>query len=96
MKNYQEFILLFSASVIINTLFTLFLMVWVTDNDIKGLPDKNHGLWRRFVSLFYFAITCFTTTGYGDIVATSNRARIVIVLYLIAVFSGMVSVLFKI
>jgi hypothetical protein len=96
MKNYQEFILLISAALIINFLFTLFLMTWVTDNDIKGLPEKEEGLWSRFIALFYYSITCFSTTGYGDILAVSNRARLAVGLYLIAVFSGLVSVLFKI
>lgn len=96
MRDYQEFLLLFAAAIIINTLFAVFLMTWVTDDDIKGLPEQSEGKWRRFVALFYYAITCFSTTGYGDIVATSNRARLAVGFYLVAVFSGLVSVLFKI
>lgn len=96
MKTAQEFFVLITAALAINTLFTLFLMTWATDQDIKGLPEKEEGLWGRFVALFYFSITCFSTTGYGDIIAVSNRARLAVGLYLIAVFAGLVSVLFKI
>jgi hypothetical protein len=75
------------ASVGINTAFSLFLLSWVTDDDIKGLPSDTL---KRFMTLFYFSITTFTGTGYGDLTATSDRARLVMSIYMISAFSAFV------
>ena len=75
----------------INFLFALLLIPWVTDKDISGLPKKTMD---RFISLFYFGITAFTTTGYGDIYASSNRMKLIVTTYMVLVFSMTVSFLF--
>jgi hypothetical protein len=68
----------------VNILVSLFLFLWVTDEDMHGLPKNNKD---RFVSLFYYSITTFTTTGYGDVYAKSNRMKLVSSLYMILIFS---------
>lgn len=75
----------------INALFALLTIPWVTDKDLVGLPQKTMD---RFISLFYFGITTFTTTGYGDIHASSNRMKLLTTAYMILVFSVTVSFLF--
>uniref|UniRef100_A0A6C0AQL0 Potassium channel domain-containing protein n=1 Tax=viral metagenome TaxID=1070528 RepID=A0A6C0AQL0_9ZZZZ len=77
--------------IIINIFFALLLIPWVTDKDVAGLPQKTVD---RFISLFYFGITSFTTTGYGDIHASSNRMKLLITTYMVLVFSMTVSFLF--
>ena len=70
--------------VLINVLFTALLMPWVTENDIYGLPLNIHD---RPISLFYFGITTFTTTGYGDMYPKSDRMKLCICLYVVVVAS---------
>ena len=77
----------------VNLAFTLFLFTWATDDDLNNIPKPS---FSRFISLFYYSITTFTTTGYGDIYAKSNRMKIIVSLYMILVFSITVSFLFKI
>jgi hypothetical protein len=58
---------------VVNVIFTVFLYSWVTDDDIKNLPKKPS---ERFMALLYYNVTTSTSTGYGDIVPTSTRARV--------------------
>jgi len=75
----------------VNIILSLFLFLWVTDDDINGLPKNNMD---RIISLFYYSITTFTTTGYGDVYAKSNRMKILSSLYMILIFSVTGSFLF--
>ena len=78
--------------IIINLIFSLILYSFVTDDDLNNIQKRPVD---RFISLFYFLITTFTTTGYGDIYAKSNRMKILISCYMIFVFSLTVSFLFN-
>jgi hypothetical protein len=69
---------------IFNVLFAAFLISWVTDDDLKNLPKPYV---ERFVSVFYFLITTFTTTGYGDIYAESDRMKLFTTFYMILIMS---------
>lgn len=75
----------------VNIILSLFLFLWVTDEDMNGLPKNNKD---RLISLFYYSITTFTTTGYGDVYAKSNRMKLVSCLYMILMFSVTGSFLF--
>jgi len=57
---------------VVNVIFTVFLYSWVTDDDITNLPKKPS---ERFMALLYYNVTTSTSTGYGDIVPKSTRAR---------------------
>ena len=70
-----------------NISFIIFLFLFATDKDLSGLSKDP---FERFVGIVYYVSTVVTTTGYGDIVATSTRARIVIILYMICMFSILV------
>lgn len=63
---------LLSLIITVNLLFAAFMYMWATDDDISNLP-KEPG--KRFMALFYFSVTTSTSTGYGDIVPKSIRAR---------------------
>ena len=58
---------------LVNVIFTVFLYSWVTDEDITNLPKEPS---KRFMALFYYNVTTSTSTGYGDIVPKSTRARL--------------------
>lgn len=88
----EEITKVLTTAVLINTLFTFFLLSWVTKNDISGLPDD---LGERFIHLFYFSVVSFTTTGYGDITPKSSRLKIVLTLYLLLVIAGAFSFFFN-
>jgi hypothetical protein len=68
---------------IINIIFSLFLYYWATDNDI----NINKSGYSRFIDILYYSISTFTTTGYGDIYAKSNRMKIIISSYMIFISS---------
>jgi hypothetical protein len=91
-KNLNEIYRLSISILFINILFAFLLLVWVTDNDVHGLPKNTLD---RFISLFYYGISTLTTTGYGDIYAKSTRMKIVISLYMVLAMSGVISILFR-
>ena len=70
--------------ILTNICFIIFLFLFATDKDLSGL--SNDPL-ERFVGIIYYVSTIITTTGYGDILATSIRARLIISSYMIFVFS---------
>ena len=75
----------------LNIIFTVFLYTWVTNDDLDNIPTNPLD---RIISLFYFSITTFTTTGYGDIYAKSNRMKLIISFYMIFIFAITASFLF--
>jgi hypothetical protein len=87
----EELFICITYIIMINLFFTMILLTWVTDDDLNNIPEA----WgERFVSIFYYLITTFTTTGYGDIYAKSVRMKLFISAYMIIVFSLTVSFLF--
>lgn len=69
---------------IVNVIFSAFLYSWVTDDDITNLPKKPS---ERFMAIFYYTVTTSTSTGYGDIVPKSARARVASMALQIVMFS---------
>lgn len=65
-------------------MFAVALYPWVTDDDISNLPKNPVD---RFLSLVYFSVTTFTSTGYGDIAPKSTRAKMVLTAYMASVFA---------
>jgi CBS domain containing-hemolysin-like protein len=57
---------------VVNFVFAAFLYSWATDDDISNLPKDPK---ERFWAILYFTVTTSTSTGYGDIVPKSIRAR---------------------
>lgn len=82
--DYMRAIYIFSGVLVINLLFTLILLPWATDKDINGLVGTT---FDKFITLFYFGVTIFTTTGFGDIYAKSNRLKVIIALYMLLIIS---------
>ena len=72
------------ALLIVNVIFSAFLYSWVTDDDITNLPKKPS---ERFMAIFYYNVTTSTTTGFGDIVPKSTRARAISMAHQLVMFS---------
>lgn len=89
--SFNEFIKIIIFILVVNFGFALVTYLFVTDKDCKGLA-KAVGL-SRFITLFYFGITTFTTVGYGDIHASSLRFKIFMSVYMIVSMSIAVSYL---
>ena len=88
----REVFIFCSFIIIINTALSFILILWVTDDDLNNLPQP----WgERLVSIFYYLITTFTTTGYGDIYAKSVRMKLIISFYMIIIFALTVSFIFE-
>lgn len=74
-----------------NIIFSIYLFLWTTNDDLNNIPEDSLD---RFISLFYYSVTTFTTTGYGDIYPKSNRMKIIMSFYMIIIYSLTVSFLF--
>ncbi len=88
----SEIFKVLATAVVVNTLFALFLLTWVTKQDLSNLPDNPMD---RFIHLFYFGVISFTTTGYGDSTPKSNRLKIGMACYLLFVIAGVFSYFFN-
>jgi hypothetical protein len=88
----SRYLALFSRGVLINLLFAAILYFTITDDEMTGVPKKRG--WDRFVTLFYYGVTVFTTTGFGDISVQSTRLKLFVSLYMLLVYSSILSVIF--
>ena len=77
---------------VFNFLVAAFLISWVSDDDLTNLPKPYV---ERCISVFYFLITTFTTTGYGDIYPKSERMKVFITFYILVICSLTGSFLFE-
>ena len=87
---HQKFFGLIGLLLFVNSIFAMWLSTWATDNDFSGIFGTP---FERFMDFFYFGVTTFTTTGYGDIVPKSRRARYTTILYMVVVFSAVVTII---
>lgn len=90
LKVGQKFVGLIGLVLTINFVFALWLSGWATDEDFSGVFGSP---FERFTDFFYFGVTTFTTTGFGDIVPKSRRARYTAILYMVVVFSAVVTII---
>ena len=84
----KKFLLLAGLVYSLNLLFASYLNSWITPADMHGLPTDKPG---RLFTLFYFAMTTFTTTGYGDVVPTSRRLQLTASMYMLFVYAFVVT-----
>ena len=69
---------------------SIFIYVIATDADVSGLPKTPIS---RYIACFYFSITTLSSTGYGDILAKSDRFRLIMSFYMFFVSIGVLSLL---
>ena len=90
----EEVFKVFSATILYNLVFTLFLYLWVTDDDIENLPkEPSEKAW----TLFFVSVTSFTTIGfgeYGSVKIKSKRLKIGITFFILLGLSGAASFFF--
>lgn len=92
---FKEVMTVFTAALLINILFAAFLYPWVTEEDIENLPQDS---WNRFLTLFFFSVTSFTTIGFGEYGAVhvkSLRLKMIITVYILLAISGAASFFFN-
>lgn len=68
---------------LLNLVFTLVTIMWVTEDDLTELPEQ--GL-ERFISLYYSGVTIFASTGFGDLLPKSKRMRLYMSIYMMICF----------
>ena len=69
--------------ILINLVFTIVTIAWITEEDINNLPEP--GL-DRFVSIFFSGVTMLASIGLGDLSPKSKRMRLYMSIYIISVF----------
>lgn len=84
----KKFLLLVGLVYSLNVLFASFLNAWVTPSDMHGLPHDKNG---RLFTLFYFAMTTFTTTGYGDVIPRTRMLQLMSSMYMLFVYAFVVT-----
>jgi hypothetical protein len=90
----DEIVKVFTVTLLVNIVFALFLYLWVTNEDIENLPNEPVD---RAWTLFFLAVTSFTTIGFGEfggIRLKSRRLKIVITFFILLAISGAVSFFF--
>lgn len=91
----HEVLKVFTATLLYNAAFALILYTWVTDDDIENLPKEPS---ERAWTLFFFAVTSFTTIGFGEfgtVRLKSKRLKIVVTLFILLAISGAASFFFE-
>ncbi len=91
----REVMTVFTAALLINIIFASFLFTWVTEEDIENLPKDPL---NRFLTLFFFSVTSFTTIGFGEYGAVkvhSLRLKIIVTIYILLAISGAASFFFN-
>lgn len=83
----KKVVYLIGLTLLINFLFALLLFIIMEDRDFQGSIPKHDPL-QKFLTLFYFSLTTFTTTGYGDIVPMSLRTRLLTSIFMIVIYSA--------
>lgn len=81
-----------AAAFVINIFFAISLYPWATEDDITDLPENKID---RFVTLFTFGLATFTTSGFVNTNAKSRRMKVLSSLYVVFVFSGLLSYFFN-
>lgn len=92
---FREVMTVFTAALLINISFAAFLYPWVTDEDIENLPLEPRD---RFLTLFFFAVTSFTTIGFGEyglVRVKSLRLKMIVTVYILLAISGAASFFFN-
>jgi hypothetical protein len=91
----SEILRLIGIVFLINAAFAVFLYFWASDDDFNGIAPQKDSTWgERLIAFFYFGVTTFATTGYGDITPKSRRARLATSFFMIAMVTGTLSFLF--
>jgi len=85
----QKTFYLISLTILINFVFAFVLFLFVDRSDFKDLPINPLD---KFLTLFYFSLTTYTTIGYGDFIPLSMRARVITSVFMIFVYT--ITVLF--
>ena len=91
----KEVSTVFLGALFINICFASLLFVWVTEEDIENLPKDSL---NRFLTLFFFSVTSFTTIGFGEygyVKVKSLRLKILVTFYILLAISGAASFLFN-
>ena len=82
---FAKFILIIVGSLIINFIITSFAYNFLTDKDISHLPPKSNKTMfnDRFLSLYLYNVSMFTSVGEAKMYPESNKGKIYTILYII-------------
>jgi len=87
----RQFILYAIVGILINSVMSVFMNSWITDEDYSGLPKS--GFKDRLIALFYYNVNIFAKIGSDEIFPISNRARLFISLYVILITAGLITII---
>jgi len=67
--------------ILLNLVFTIVTIAWITEEDVNNLPEP---VLDRFVSIFFSGVTLFASTDLGDLSPKSKRMRLYLSIYIIS------------
>jgi hypothetical protein len=91
---FKDFFKLFQICLLTNLLVSLFLFLFVNENDFSNLPQKEKPI-DRYIALLFYNTSLFSSCGYGTIVPISNRIIVFTIIYLIIITSGILFFMFN-
>ena len=69
--------------ILINLVFTIVTISWITEEDVNNLPEP---VLDKFISIFFSGVTMFASTDLGDLSPKSKRMRVYMSIYIISSF----------
>lgn len=69
--------------ILINLVFTIVTISWITEEDVNNLPEP---VLDKFISIFFSGVTMFASTDLGDLSPKSKRMRLYMSIYIISSF----------
>jgi len=78
------------VALIINLIITIMLFTFISEDDFAGIPTNKYD---KFITLFHYCISIFSTIGNCEIYPRSSRAKLLVSSFMMFISAGIISML---